>query len=153
MSTKVGEMSHQNKPLEFPAKLEHLYEMLTYIKQSATEFGFANTIISKIELAGEEALVNIISHGYPKKSGTIHIHCKEAEEGGLLIVIQDDGVPFNPLEAIKNFNPSEEISAEESLEDTQIGGYGIFFIINMMDNVDYEHDGQRNILMLKKDID
>ncbi len=152
MSTKVGEMSHQNNPLEFPAKLEYLYEMLTYIKQSATNIGFANTLISKIELAGEEALVNIISHGYPKKSGTIHIHCKQIEEGALLIIIQDDGTPFNPLEAIKNFSPSEATNDEEPVDDAQIGGYGIFFIINMMDHVDYKYDGKKNTLILRKNL-
>lgn len=152
MSTKVGKISHQDNPLEFPARLEHLYEMLTYIKQAAKDIGFGNTLVSKIELAGEEALVNIISHGYPKNPGTIHIHCKQVEEKLLSIVIQDDGIPFNPLEAIKNFSPAEDLDNQEPVENTQVGGYGIYFIINMMDHVDYEFSDGKNMLILKKSL-
>ncbi|MEM1283361.1 MAG: ATP-binding protein [Chlamydiota bacterium] len=150
MSTKVGKVSHQDKPLEFPAKLEHLYEMLTYIKESATLIGFSNTLISKIELAGEEALVNIISHGYPNQPGTISIYCKKEELGTLLIVIEDDGIAFNPLKALKRFNPEDETREGKICENSALGGYGIYFIINMMDHVDYDYVDGRNILSLRK---
>jgi serine/threonine-protein kinase RsbW len=150
MSTKVGEKNHHDKPIEFPAKLEHLYEMLSYIKEMATHIGFSKTLVSKIELAGEEALVNIISHGYPQTLGTIRIHCQKTEKGSLLITVKDDGIAFNPVEAIKNFSPADMDESDDSVDDTQIGGYGIYFIVNMMDVVDYQRVDNSNVLMLTK---
>lgn len=150
MSTKVGEMSHQDKSLEFPAKLEHLYEMLSYIKESANQLGFSKTIVSKIELASEEALVNIISHGYPGKSGTIRILCEPTQKGSLSITLKDNGVQFNPLGAIKNFNPADTDGTTETIDDSQIGGYGIYFIVNMMDLVEYNFTEGTNVLVLTK---
>lgn len=149
MSTKVGKIDHKDSPLEFPAKLEHLYEMLAYIKQAATDVGFSNTQISKIELASEEALVNVISHGFIKrKAGIISINCKLELGKFLTVTIQDDGVPFDPVEAIKNFDP--EGNDDKPVEETRVGGYGIYFIVNIMDSVDYQYVDNKNVLTLTK---
>lgn len=142
-------MNCQKNPVEFPAKLEHLYQMLKYIKESATLAGFTKTLISKIELASEEALVNIINHGFPKKSGTISIHCLESEMQNFSIIIEDNGIAFNPLESTKKFDPASLLGGDDS-EDPQLGGYGIYFIINMMDSVDYRYSDGKNVLTLTK---
>ncbi len=59
-------------------------------------------------------------------------------------MIQDQGIPYNPL----NFKGLLDEST--ILDDKFIGGYGIFFILKMMDEVNYKHDGQNNILTLIK---
>lgn len=151
MLTKVGSASDSEKPLEFPAKLEHLYEMLAYIKNSALIHGFTKTTVSKIELAAEEALVNIIVHGFPGKQGIIHITCEKHQEEHLSITIKDNGLEFNPLKAAQVFDPSSETN-EEMVDHPKVGGYGIYFIVNMMDNVDYQYFEGKNILKLIKRI-
>lgn len=150
MSTKVGSKNQEEQPLKFPAKLEHLYEMLAYIKMSATSTGFTRTVISKIELACEEALVNIISHGYPKKVGTIEISCISNCGESLHISIEDDGLPFNPLQAVKQLIPDNFEEMKENAGVQEVGGYGIYFIVNMMDDVSYRHQNGKNSLLLTK---
>lgn len=59
----------------FAAHLDNLYEMLLFIRSQAESIGFDEIEISKIELACEEALVNIISYGYPTMTGEIQVHC------------------------------------------------------------------------------
>lgn len=144
---KVGEIGHMGK--NYPATLENLYEMLQYIRDEAFSVGFNQTHISKIELAAEEALVNIINHGYSSESGSISINCMPLDENGLEIVIEDEGLPFDPLGALKDFSPATA-SDEEVLDNDQIGGYGIYFIVNMMDQVTYQRVNNSNRLTLKK---
>jgi len=132
----------------FPASLEKLYEMLQFIKSAAETAGFENNLVSKIELASEEALVNIISHGYPeKKDGYIDISCLILDEKGIKIIIRDTGIAFNPLDLIKDFHPNTPIIKEQQ---DQLGGYGIYFIIKMMDKVEYQRIDNANILHLTK---
>lgn len=149
MSTRAGSLESHNQPLKFAADLKHLYEMLSYIKECAATVGFSKTVISKIELAGEEALVNIINHGCREKNGTIEISCHSEEGKSLIINIVDNGIPFNPLDAVKNFSPD---SPEQSC-DHQVGGYGIFFIVNMMDDVSYLRTEGKNSLLLTKHLE
>jgi serine/threonine-protein kinase RsbW len=128
----------------FAAQLDGLYEMLHFIRNQADEFGFDDIEISKIELAAEEALVNIISYGYPINPGTISITCERSGKSGLKIVIQDDGVPFNPLDNAKQHDE------EAPIEARSIGGYGVFFIMKIMDEVDYKRENDQNILVMVK---
>jgi len=148
---KVGELHHSEQTKVFPAVLETLYEMLKFIKEQAIIAGFTNTIVSKIELAAEESLVNIISHGYPGTTGDIKISCECVGVKGFRVIVIDSGVSFNPLEAIRSFNPKSSESNEEELEQ-QVGGYGIYFIVNMMDHVIYKREDDKNILILEKNI-
>lgn len=127
----------------YAASLDKLYEMLHYVREYARKAGFDDSASVKIELAAEEALVNIISYGYPNTSGHISISCVIQEEG-LKIVIQDNGIPYNPLTNAKLFDPTSP------LELRGVGGYGIFFILKIMDEVKYNRENHSNILTLIK---
>lgn len=130
----------------FPAKLECLYEMLAFVREEAERAGFKPQYISKIELAAEEALVNIISYGYQKETannGSIDLECSTLPQGGIRIQIKDQGIPYNPLENKVKYNPNN--SGEEGL-----GGYGVFFIVNLMDEVTYAREQNFNVLTLIK---
>lgn len=128
----------------FPASLKNLYEMLDFVRRHAQNCGFEVAYINKIELATEEVLVNIINYGYPKGEGSVEIQCSFTEEEGLKIVIKDGGIPYNPLKDKKTFN------LQGALEERSVGGYGIFFILSLMDEVVYAREENFNILTLKK---
>lgn len=148
---KVGDLSSSETSQVFASSMDLLYTMLKFVKDRALAAEFNSTIISKIELASEEALVNIITHGYPDNpKGTIEIVCsKPLQKNGIQIVLIDYGIPFNPLEAIKNFKPGN-IEDQDDKEETQVGGYGIYFIVNMMDSVHYKRIDEKNILTMIK---
>lgn len=128
----------------FAAHLDNLYDMLLFIRNEAETLGFDEIEISKIELATEEALVNIISYGYPVTSGEIEVICERIENNGFKIVLKDNGVPFNPLSNSKRFDP------EAPAEARSIGGYGVFFIMKIMDEVKYDRIDDNNILTMIK---
>lgn len=117
--------------------MDHLHLMITFVIEYGKVVGFQPHQLLKIELAIEEALVNIISYGYADQTGYIEITCSTLEKG-IRLVLRDQGIPFNPLANAKDPKPEEP------------GGYGLFFIRNIMDKIEYEREGNTNILRLEK---
>jgi len=129
----------------FQAKLDQLLTMLHFVRDQAKQVSFTHQEVDRIVLALEEALVNIISYGYPDdKRGTIEVCCEELNpKKGLKITIRDRGLPFNPLEHI----PNEE---DFGKEPDRLGGFGIFLIQEIMNHVQYERKNGQNVLTMTK---
>ena len=106
--------------------------------------GFDTKRLYQIELASEEALVNVIHHSYADLGGVIEIGIK-ANPGRLEIRICDGGAPFNPL---AKRTPQQHADLSERVT----GGLGLLFIRKCMDEVSYERKSNRNILTLIKKI-
>lgn len=133
----------------FPATIEKLYEMLEYIRSYAVEAGFESTTIKNIELVAEEALVNVIVHGYKDTAGgNVQIGIENLVDPGIRITIKDQGKPFNP----NTYIVKDDVLAPKNLADdnADVGGWGLFLIYKMMDSVEYKREGQDNILVLAK---
>jgi len=63
----------------FDAILINLYQILTWITERISKY-FNQKEIEKIQLATEEAVVNIIKHGYKRKKGKIEIEFFSKED-------------------------------------------------------------------------
>lgn len=129
---------------QFSASLDHLHEMLSFICQNGLKAGFQESHMYQIELAVEEALVNIIMYAFIDKRGMIQIECKTDDLKRFAIMISDPGVPYNPLNSGRMY----DISA--AIENMSVGGWGIFFILKIMDEVKYKHENGKNVLTLVK---
>lgn len=127
----------------FEAKLELLQEMIQFVLEHARQVGFDQREMSRIELIAEEVLVNIINYGYTDEPGDIHIDCS-AEEDTLKLIVSDKGMPFDPVANAKH------IDTKAPLEERTYGGYGIFFILRVMDEVNYKRVEGRNYLIMTK---
>jgi len=142
-------MQEQTNHVVYPASLQSLHQMVAFIKKEAETIGFDPKELNKIEVAAEETLINIISYGYPEKQeGTITIGCSGIKDKQIIIAIEDDGMAFNPLEN----EHSQNIDTEAPLEERTYGGYGIFLIRTVMDEIHYERRDHRNRLTLKKQV-
>ncbi len=104
------------------------------------------TTMRKIELALEEAIVNIVEHAYQRKGGQILIRFNQPKTSVAEITLKDQGPPFNPLEHQEQFDPLA------SLEERNIGGLGIFLLTQYMDDVRYSREQNHNVLTLSKQI-
>lgn len=98
----------------------------------------------KIELAIEEAYVNIAKYAYGEKTGEAQLTLG-VNNGELSIELRDSGKPYNPLE---KEDPDITLSAEER----QVGGLGVFLVKKIMDSVSYSYENSQNILRMKKTI-
>ncbi len=117
--------------------------MLHWIRQQLLAAGLDESSIHKVEIASEEALVNIIRHAYKNEMGTIEIHIHE-KQPCVEITIRDHGPPFNPLEKDISFDRTAGI------DEREIGGLGILFMREYMDEVRYRREGDANVLSLIK---
>lgn len=131
----------------FTASLENLYPMIAFIRECLFASGFDPQIIAKVELASEEALVNIIHYAYPESQTVlkpIDIECVDAGRPGIQISISDRGIPFDPLQSQSNSSPTAPV------EEQSIGGYGIPLILKIMDQTIYRREDNANVLTLIK---
>ncbi|MFH0754014.1 MAG: SpoIIE family protein phosphatase [Candidatus Omnitrophota bacterium] len=125
-----------------PAKLSNLEKMFAFVREASQRQCFSEELCNKIQLACEEALVNVINYAYPGSEGDLEI-ITENKETCLEIVIIDAGIPFDPLSL-----PAPDIRAP--MEERRIGGLGVFMIREIMDEVIYRRDGNHNVLKLVK---
>ncbi|MEN6623266.1 MAG: ATP-binding protein [Smithella sp.] len=129
--------------ITLPGKLDSLYGFMNFVTSCARERGFSDEKISRIELALEEILVNIIKHAYKEcgVDGEIEIICKLADDRTLIIEIMDSGMPFDIFSA-------KEPDVNAGIEERQIGGLGIFLVKQLMNDVRYSRERDRNKLTL-----
>lgn len=122
------------------AELEKLSMVLEEVFE---ENGIAPGVLFQVNLALDELVTNIISYGYPDNS--VHEVIIELSFTGnqLVVILSDDGVPFNPLEI-----PAADI--DKSVEEREIGGLGMHFVRKTMDSIVYQRTDGRNILSLTK---
>jgi serine/threonine-protein kinase RsbW len=131
------------KSRHFFASLDQLHEMLLWIREEAAKMGFDSSELYKIELAAEEAIVNVIHHSYGNQKGKVEIAVDSLPDR-LQITISDEGAPFNPLAK----KTKKDLGAP--LEEREMGGLGLFFIRKCLDEVSYQRKNNQNILTLIK---
>jgi len=127
--------------IRLPARLEYLQKGMDFVTFCAKDQGFNQKKILEIELATEEALVNIFNYAYKGREGDVEIICKLDKNGNFILEISDTGEPFNVLSVA-----DPDISAD--ISERQLGGLGVFLMKKLMDEVQYRYKGNKNILRL-----
>ena len=125
--------------IKHKAILKNLHLFLEYAIEFAKDSGINDATLLRIELAIEEAIVNIINYS---SSDNIIMNC-ELSNGAVIIEITDNGATFNPLQ-------KEDPDISISVEEREIGGLGIFLMKNIMDDVQYQRINNHNVLTLIK---
>jgi anti-sigma regulatory factor (Ser/Thr protein kinase) len=127
--------------LTLSAKVEQLPQWMQFVAACAQQQDLPSKRIREIELALEEAIVNICHYAYPADSGEIAVTCTVDAQQCFTIEIVDWGVPFDPLSLAAP-------GLTDDLADRQVGGLGVFLIRKLMDDVTYRRDNDCNILQL-----
>ena len=113
------------------------------LKKFCAENGLPDKILFDLNLSLDELVTNIISYGFDDtEEHDINITIEKIDDG-VEIKLVDDGAEFNPL---NEHDP--KIGA--ALEEMEVGGLGIYFVKNKMDEIHYERQLGKNILKLKK---
>jgi serine/threonine-protein kinase RsbW len=121
---------------------EELRRMSEWFRCFAAESGFSEEKALDIELCLNEMFTNINHYAHQDSRVEHEIRLTLAREGRRLeAVIEDDGRPFNPVEAPAPVFP-------ESLADAKIGGWGIPIVRALADEVHYERRDGRNRLVI-----
>jgi anti-sigma regulatory factor (Ser/Thr protein kinase) len=102
-------------------------------------------VVADMQVALDEVLRNIVDHGYTDEAEhEIRIRLRVLDTV-LEAIIEDDGVPFDPLQS-----PAPDTRA--SLRERRIGGVGVHFVKNLMTEVRYDRVGDRNSLVLRRNL-
>lgn len=100
-------------------------------------------LVSDVQLALEEHLTNILSHGYdPNNPGPVTVRF-QLEEDDLRVEVEDQGPPFNPLE-----HPAVDVN--RPIEERPLGGLGIHLMRQLVEELEYRREGTSNVLTLRK---
>jgi serine/threonine-protein kinase RsbW len=130
-------------------ELKNQLSELTRVSQAVAEFQRRHQLPSKVafdlQVALEEIVTNVIAYGF-EDNNEHHIRLSlSLEPSELKAEVEDDGKPFNPLEA-----PSPD--PEQPLAERAVGGLGIHLVRQLMDDIIYQRRGGRNVLVMKKQV-
>ncbi len=137
----------QSSEFTIPGRLERIGDACAFVVSGAEIAGFTIDELFRIELACDEACTNIIEHAYDGDNvGDIRISWR-IDDRSFTITMSDDGRPFDPDEV-----PPPEVPEDPGdLNGLKIGGLGIYFMRNLMDEVQFSRDDHRgNTLIMVK---
>lgn len=120
-------------------------EALRYIHSRLEDSGCSEKVMKDIELSSSEILANIDMYAYQGVDNGIVRVSADVVDRKAIVIFRDNGPEYNPLE---RSNPD----SEKRIKEHKIGGFGIFIVKKLMDDVHYERSGDTNILTIIKEI-
>jgi anti-anti-sigma factor len=137
-------MTVEERHLRIAGVLDQVPTACDFAAEAAESAGLDERAVYHCQLAVDEACTNVIEHGYSVdgEHQVIDIVCRRDREK-FTISILDDSPPFDPLD-------TEDPDLTAPLEQREVGGWGVYFIKKLMDEVQYKHEDNRNRLMMVK---
>jgi len=126
----------------FSAAITELPEMLLWVRNHLIHAKIESEPRRKMELAAEEAIVNVIHHAYRRRGGPIELIFKHSPTKIELSIV-DQGRSFDPCHG-----PQPDLTSP--LEERQEGNLGLFLMRACVDDLHYKRKNGTNILTLVK---
>ena len=105
--------------------------------------GIEKHTLKKLEIALEEAVVNVISYSHATEMELkIQRSSLNVQRPALNVTLTDNGVPFDPT--------SSECDTAKVIEERQIGGLGISLLRQITDEQHYQRTDEKNQLTIIK---
>ncbi|MEW5871798.1 MAG: ATP-binding protein [Chloroflexota bacterium] len=119
--------------LSIAAQRQSIPEMHAFVEAVCREHALPGNTCHHLMLAIEEACANIIEHGYAgMEPGSIRVKMR-VEPRRVVVTVTDRGWSFDPTGC-----PPPDL--ESDCEHRPIGGLGIYFMKQLMDEVRYRSD-------------
>ncbi len=145
-----GRSVDYSSSITLPNDVQTTPQLANFVDEICNALCLSSKDNMQINLAVEEAVVNVMNYAYPKGTvGEVKIDAVANEER-LKFTISDQGMPFDPT-------AQSEADTTLSAEERPIGGLGIHLVRHYMDSINYERieDPTRpgfgkNVLTLRK---
>ena len=144
----LGPAGNKNEELRFTLKnrLAEIARLGERLGEFAAVHQLAPSVLYDLNLALEEAVTNIISHGYSDHREHEILVRIRVESGEVIAEVKDDAPAFNPLTA-----PDADVTTP--LDERTAGGLGIHLMRKLMDEIEYQRLEDGNLLIMKKNIE
>lgn len=135
--------------MKFPSKAEYVGVIRMSLSGIANRMGFSYETIEDLKVAISEAVTNVVTHAYEgPKAGELMIGFAVYEDK-LEIMISDTGESFNLEEIKSRIGPMSAREDEKPVSQIREGGFGLFLINTLMDEVEINNEYGVIVLMTK----
>ena len=138
MSAEHGNAFEQR----FTNQLDSLLPVIEEAVRFLEERKLSERAVNRARLAIEEMATNILKYGYDDPGPHEILLQVRVEPETVVVVLEDDGHEFNPLEAL----PPE---LDLPFEEREPGKMGIYLVRQMAKQMDYQRWAGRNRLTIK----
>ena len=133
------------KKLVIKNDISEISKLATFIGELSEELNFTPELNFNLNLVLEEAVSNVILYAYSKEVQKEITLLANISDNNLIFVLTDSGKEFDPTKV-----PDADVTL--SAEEREIGGLGIFLIRQIMDTVEYQRIGGKNVLTMRKQL-
>lgn len=129
--------------MEIPSQPAFLAPLRAFITTIAERCGFDEVAQFQLALAIDEAVANVINHGYGRRpDGRVSVKLWRITNGreGIQVVIEDEGRQIDPA-----------LIRSRDLDDVRPGGLGVHIIREVMDHCRWERraEGGMRLVLVK----
>ena len=128
---------------ELKSDLSELKKLRQHLNNFGQFNGITENCIFEINICLDELFTNIVSYGFTDDLEYLIRFTISMDDDVLTVNVEDEGIPFNPLEKQDPEFPADPINIK-------IGGLGIYIVKKIMDDIHYRRSGGKNRLTLKK---
>jgi sigma-B regulation protein RsbU (phosphoserine phosphatase) len=133
------------KSIVLPNNVQEVPRLTAFVQEVCETVGFNDSQNMQIQIAIEEAVVNVMNYAYPPgQYGDVTIEAA-SNDVQLKFTIIDTGKPFDPT-------VQPEADTTLPANERRIGGLGIHIVRQIMDSINYERIDNLNVLTLRKEI-
>jgi serine/threonine-protein kinase RsbW len=126
------------KSIKLTSDMENLGHLASFVSECARDQGMTPERAGELQVALEEAFVNICRYAYADGPGDVEVNFF-SEGDNTVIEIIDSGTPFDIT-----VQELPDITAD--IHERKIGGLGCLLIRKLMDRVVYRREDGKNIL-------
>lgn len=126
----------------FEAKNDPLEDVRVFVQTALLETPLPKKAIAGLMLAVEEAVTNILRHGYLYGPGRVRIRVRRTRRW-VSIIISDTGRPYT-------MNVDGAPDAQQLADTGRRGGLGMYLIKRVTDHLDLQRVGDENVLTMSK---
>jgi serine/threonine-protein kinase RsbW len=133
------------KALRLTTSLDHVGLARDFVAEIAKNVPMNARQIYDLGLVVDEALTNVIEHGYEGREDAQVEITVQHEDDSFTIVIAHDGHGFDP-------DTQTDVDLKRYIAERRVGGLGLYLMKKLMDEVEYTTgaDGRRQIRLVKK---
>jgi len=138
-------MESHKYSFELKNDLSELEALCQHLNKFGRLTGLSEACITDVNICLDELFTNIVSYGFEDDLEHIIWFTMNFDNRELTLTVEDEGIPFNPLE-------KKDPEVPVDLIDVRIGGLGIHIVRKLMDDIRYIRKQGRNKLTMKKSI-